>query len=1057
MLSSNAKNSIETEIDNLFREQTAELNAYCNKLESDNKQLSALLTKLQGGKTAPRPVTLSDIGADASQSSSSKNSPAKVEAAAPASNLQLSVGSAVTRRNTYLSQLGTINSCRIDTKRENAPSCSVVHRPNGNVALMTSGLWDPDEVLAPGVSSALLGFELLVEAKASELVNGYDLALLSDNKLKEKTIEFKCTELGLKYRVIGLDKKEVSDTIPWGDLPTVPQTDKEILAKKDQILLLPLLDATAKKGHTSPGLCGSWLCQCLLEIACTAKRNDSKVRNILKARQYATMEVKDIKLPPEFVDPSTGRGCMLLGIEGKDMPKKDPSEGDKVITVVTARLLTLKQWRDSQEFAVGKRPLAARFAKVEGTYHVSSILTKNDPGKTFQLPTSEIKADPSWAIARLKKRVERARELDAIGKVAQIQKDLKQLNEEILHIQSQLKVRVKDRNEKLKVQKNGLGLMARLGFNTTLEPLKKIDIEHKHALETKKSDLKARVKDLNARLKVQKNRLGVGIRADLMARVGLIAPLDLSTPLEPIEQLSNVDGYEQPIPTGVIVNKLVDSTNNTLAKVLHEISIELRKILAPNSHFPEFICSAAQTIYGVLGTQSQLYGWQHVSEYIRNPFLYIERTKSLPAVNSNTVQSSSPNTEEDKSSLSEKPTLELHEAIDLLHETGHTTVKKYEQRIAWLISICERENIKIDAHLLIEVMATDVTWVGEAAAFMKECEERVAELLAKHPKRFEEFRELQKKGVQWPHSPEVREKVENEGLTFRPMMIKRDRCVCDTCGVELSGWRPWYNPRAFHDYSYHADSGLTKYLEPAGKLNGYGLNNREFDFLSIQNEADKEKTWLVTSRLCDIIDVNKILDSNNKLYDLFRSVVLLDGIQRKVFLLMLGYLSNDSLVSRASHFNFSMLDSFKNDASLLAVSNFKFEVAMFVNKNDLPVHEDKQEIAREGWLYQCMSNTSKNIIEYLKKNPTKANSFQSGPHFVEINDNKLPDTYCVAGNKAVKTAYFRLGNFAGGPQFFVNSREEKVSLLAGDLLTSAQWKAHPDTERTPFITINNKK
>src|SRR5688572_909021 len=35
------------------------------------------------------------------------------------------------------------------------------------------------------------------------------------------------------------------------------------------------------------------------------------------------------------------------------------------------------------------------------------------------------------------------------------------------------------------------------------------------------------------------------------------------------------------------------------------------------------------------------------------------------------------------------------------------------------------------------------------------------------------------------------------------MMIKRDRTVCDTCGAEVSGWRPWYEPRSFHDYSKH--------------------------------------------------------------------------------------------------------------------------------------------------------------------------------------------------------------------------------------------------------------
>jgi hypothetical protein len=35
------------------------------------------------------------------------------------------------------------------------------------------------------------------------------------------------------------------------------------------------------------------------------------------------------------------------------------------------------------------------------------------------------------------------------------------------------------------------------------------------------------------------------------------------------------------------------------------------------------------------------------------------------------------------------------------------------------------------------------------------------------------------------------------------MMIKRDRTICDTCGAEVSGWRPWYEPRSFHDYSKH--------------------------------------------------------------------------------------------------------------------------------------------------------------------------------------------------------------------------------------------------------------
>ncbi|AYV86345.1 MAG: hypothetical protein Solumvirus5_12 [Solumvirus sp.] len=38
------------------------------------------------------------------------------------------------------------------------------------------------------------------------------------------------------------------------------------------------------------------------------------------------------------------------------------------------------------------------------------------------------------------------------------------------------------------------------------------------------------------------------------------------------------------------------------------------------------------------------------------------------------------------------------------------------------------------------------------------------------------------------------------------MLIKRDRCVCDICGVEVNGWRPWHNPWGFHNYDRHPNT-----------------------------------------------------------------------------------------------------------------------------------------------------------------------------------------------------------------------------------------------------------
>ena len=108
------------------------------------------------------------------------------------------------------------------------------------------------------------------------------------------------------------------------------------------------------------------------------------------------------------------------------------------------------------------------------------------------------------------------------------------------------------------------------------------------------------------------------------------------------------------------------------------------------------------------------------------------------------------------------------------------------------------------------VVLQDRAWATDANAFMKDAESKVTAMLTDNQARFQAFRELQRKGVQWPHSPAVRNEVENAGFAFRPMMIKRDRCICETCQVEVSGWRPWHNPWIFHDFAKHHPSFLER-------------------------------------------------------------------------------------------------------------------------------------------------------------------------------------------------------------------------------------------------------
>ena len=72
------------------------------------------------------------------------------------------------------------------------------------------------------------------------------------------------------------DTASVTTTPPTSNVETLP--DIELLVE-------------ARESELGSDLSNCWLFQCLLEIACTAKRNYNKVRRLLKERQYATVEV----------------------------------------------------------------------------------------------------------------------------------------------------------------------------------------------------------------------------------------------------------------------------------------------------------------------------------------------------------------------------------------------------------------------------------------------------------------------------------------------------------------------------------------------------------------------------------------------------------------------------------------------------------------------------------------------------------------------------------------------------------------------------------------------
>lgn len=179
-------------------------------------------------------------------------------------------------RSLFLKTLGTVLPQRIKPAMKSAPEFDVVQRPNGIVALVTKGLWQPAN------SSASFGAELIAEAPKDE------------------------------------------------------KTD----------------------------LLNFWLYHCLLEGAISIMKNPAALQKELAERKYATVEINNVKLPKEFVDPQTGAAHLLLGVVSPEIPQSFGALEHNV-PVVTARLLTHAEWQNHAK-------IKEQFQK-DGSYHRSSL------------------------------------------------------------------------------------------------------------------------------------------------------------------------------------------------------------------------------------------------------------------------------------------------------------------------------------------------------------------------------------------------------------------------------------------------------------------------------------------------------------------------------------------------------------------------------------------------------------------------------------------------------------------------------------------------------------
>lgn len=248
---------------------------------------------------------------------------------------------------------------------------------------------------------------------------------------------------------------------------------------------------------------------------------------------------------------------------------------------------------------MGKRPLAARFAR-EGTHHISSIVValrsimkrageasgdsadapmkyaRNDGGDRFLPPNSSVTPpEAKWTVKRLIERVGTAIQIDAAAKP---------------RTPPRLTVPALVAGRSVPNESGRTVTTAATIGSAFVSPL-----------------APAQIKALSA----QTSAAVPASSAVTATKTSSTTPTPAPVPtLEAMQLLGPIADYEPPVTSGVIVNALESSD---IATLLCGIAIELRRLLAPNSTAPEFSRSAAQTVYGVLGTQSQLYGWQHVS------------------------------------------------------------------------------------------------------------------------------------------------------------------------------------------------------------------------------------------------------------------------------------------------------------------------------------------------------------------------------------------------------------------------------------------------------------
>jgi len=276
--------------------------------------------------------------------------------------------------------------------------------------------------------------------------------------------------------------------------------------------------------------------------------------------------------------------------------------------------------------------------------------------------------------------------------------------------------------------------------------------------------------------------------------------------------------------------------NSVLSVMMRELEISMRRFSTDEKR-PEYGVSVQYLDF--LSVCAQLPGWRHFSIFVYHRRDYVASmlsAESTPSVRA-TASSLSGETAARASATPFENMIIAPDSVEALLERGLHLLRRAcarvdyclkQQRASATVAVMPLDmtrtispmrcamatdvsaspllhhtaggsSIAIDE--CVKVLSADTVWRSDVTYFRKQAELRVSRLVSEHAPVFTEFRALQIHGVQWPHSTSLRHAIERAGFVYRPMMIKRDRCVCTSCGVEASGWRSWHDPMLLHRVS----------------------------------------------------------------------------------------------------------------------------------------------------------------------------------------------------------------------------------------------------------------